>query len=260
MALDLSKIVSVNFPVEQYIPIPVNKTQIVLHHTVSGAGVDGDIGHWLSSKARVATSVIIDRKGVIHQCFSTKYWAHHLGVKTGFIREQGTTKTNIELNQSSVGIELDSYGGLVKKDGKFYTVYGNEIDEKLVVEYKGGFRGFYFYEKYTDAQIDAMTDLLAYLCDKYGIPSKFNKDMFDVSKKALNGVPGIYSHTSYRSDKSDVHPQKELIIALGGSVITEEEQLAADKLAADKKAEAAKKKKAKAAAKKKKDDKTKSVK
>ena len=142
MALDLSKIVNVEFPVEQYVHVPVDKFQIVLHHTVSGAGVEGDVGHWVSSKARVATALIIDRKGVIHQCFSSKYWAHHLGVKSGFIREQKTSKTNLELNQKSIGIELDSYGGLVKKGNKFYTVYGNEISKDKVVEYKDGFRGY----------------------------------------------------------------------------------------------------------------------
>ena len=85
MALDLNKIVGVNFPVEQYIATATGKNQIVIHHTVSGSGVDGDINHWLSSSARVATALIIDREGVIHQCFSSRYWAHHLGIKTGFI-------------------------------------------------------------------------------------------------------------------------------------------------------------------------------
>jgi hypothetical protein len=35
--------------------------------------------------------------------------------------------------------------------------------------------------------------------------------MFDVSKEALSGESGIWSHTSFRSDKSDIHPQGELI-------------------------------------------------
>jgi hypothetical protein len=219
MALDLSKIISVDFPVDQYVATRTRKSQIVLHHTVSGAGVKGDVNHWASSKARVATSVIIDREGVIHQCFSTRYWAHHLGVKTGFIREQGTAKSNLELNQASIGIELDSYGGLVKKGQKFYTVYGNEIAKSKVVEYKEEFRGYKYYEKYTDKQLKTMKDLIEYLCDKYSIPSDFKLESFNVSKDALNGVPGIYSHTSYRSDKSDVHPQEELIAILKGEKI-----------------------------------------
>ena len=217
MALDLKKIVSIDFPVDQYYAVPTKKKQIVLHHTVSGVGVSGDVNHWLSDSARVATSIIISRDGTIHQCFSTKYWAHHLGIKTGAIREAGTSKSNLELNQHSVGIELDSYGGLVKKGKSFVTVYGNKVAAKDVVEYKEPYRGYSAYEKYTTKQIAALKDLLVYLCDKYSIKFGYNKDMFDVSKDALNGVEGIWSHTSYRSDKSDIHPQKELISMLKGA-------------------------------------------
>ena len=35
--------------------------------------------------------------------------------------------------------------------------------------------------------------------------------MWDVSKNALTGKPGVWSHTSYRFDKSDIHPQQEVI-------------------------------------------------
>jgi hypothetical protein len=38
--------------------------------------------------------------------------------------------------------------------------------------------------------------------------------MWDVSKNALSGKPGIYTHVSYRKDKSDCVPQPELITAL----------------------------------------------
>jgi hypothetical protein len=38
--------------------------------------------------------------------------------------------------------------------------------------------------------------------------------MWEVSKEALKSVPGIWSHTSVRSDKSDCHPQLELIAML----------------------------------------------
>jgi hypothetical protein len=242
MALDLSKIVTVDFPVDQYVAVNIKKKQIVLHHTVSGSGVDGDINHWKSSKARVATSVIIDREGVIHQCFSTKYWAHHLGIKTGVIKEAGTSVSNLALNQHSIGIELDSYGGLVKKEGKYYTVYGNEISEDRVVSYKEEFRGYKYYENYTNEQLATLKDLLDFLCDKYSIPSDFKLESFEVSKDALNGVPGIYSHTSYRKDKSDVHPQTELVAMLMGKEVKPAAKKPAAKKPAAKKKAAPKKK------------------
>ena len=39
----------------------------------------------------------------------------------------------------------------------------------------------------------------------------YKKDMWDISRSALSGSPGIYTHVSYRKDKSDCHPQKDLI-------------------------------------------------
>ena len=47
--------------------------------------------------------------------------------------------------------------------------------------------------------------------DRYNIPLEYNQDMWDVSINALKGAPGIWTHVSYRSDKSDCHPQPELI-------------------------------------------------
>ena len=35
--------------------------------------------------------------------------------------------------------------------------------------------------------------------------------MWDVSKDALLGTPGIYTHNSYRRDKTDISPQPNMI-------------------------------------------------
>ena len=35
--------------------------------------------------------------------------------------------------------------------------------------------------------------------------------MFETNEKALKGYHGVWTHTSYRTDKSDCHPQPELI-------------------------------------------------
>ena len=53
---------------------------------------------------------------------------------------------------------------------------------------------------------------LIQLIHKYNIPIK--KDytfMFNISNEALNSEPGIYSHVSYRTDKSDCYPDNNLI-------------------------------------------------
>ena len=35
--------------------------------------------------------------------------------------------------------------------------------------------------------------------------------MWEVSAEALKGKQGVWSHTSFRFDKSDIHPQPEII-------------------------------------------------
>lgn len=50
-----------SFPTSQYVAEKTAKRQIVLHHTVSGPGVDGDIAWWMKTPERVATHFLIDR-------------------------------------------------------------------------------------------------------------------------------------------------------------------------------------------------------
>ena len=41
-----------------------------------------------------------------------------------------------------------------------------------------------------------------------------NLEEWNISSNALSGKNGIYTHVSYREDKSDMHPQAELIAML----------------------------------------------
>lgn len=212
MSLNLSDIIQHAFPIGKYFRTKYNKNQIVLHHTVSGEGVSGDITHWIRSKFRMGTCTIVGRRGDINQVFSSKYWAYHLGVRGSVYK-----KLNIKYNRrdmNSIGIEIDSYGGLRKGRNGWETVYGTPINDSRVIEYPEGYRGFYAFERYTDKQIEAVKDLLVYWGKQYGIPLKYNEDMWDVCRKPLMGYPGIWSHTSFRSEKSDCHPQIELISML----------------------------------------------
>ena len=210
------KTINHNFPEAQYYKQKHTKRIIVLHHTVSGVGVTGDINWWQQTPERVATPVILDREGTVHQIFSPKYWAHHLGIKSHMLSQMGSSVTNDILNQISIGIEIDSWGGLIKKNGKFLTGAGTEIPACNVQEYPKGYRGFYAFEKYTTAQILSLRELLLQYSNDFGISLKYQEEMWDYNAKAVKGTWGVWSHTSYRPDKSDAHPQPELIQMLKG--------------------------------------------
>jgi len=213
MKLNLNDIIQVDFPDDQYFREQTNKKQIVLHHTVSGQGVDGDISWWRQTTERVGTAIIVGWDGKIYQCFSTKFWAHHLGTKA---------VNNKALNKASIGIEIDAWGALVRYNRQWYPAKWDANLKRFIANlnvrpiqnvqtYSEGFKGFFGFEKYTDEQIEAVRKLLVYWNERYGIPLDYNSTMFDISQEALSGKPGVWSHTSFRSDKSDIHPQPELI-------------------------------------------------
>ncbi len=206
------KIISHDFPEDQYYREVTKKKGIVLHHTVSGDSVLGDIEWWKSTAERVATPIIIARDGGIHQLYSSQYWAHHLGIKQEHFKRFELPALNTQRNKEFIGIELDSWGGLTTKNGKFYSFSGQEVKKENVTFYEKPFRGYQYFEKYTTAQLASLKELLEYWGERYAIPLGYKGTiMFEYNKRALSGESGIWAHVSFRPDKSDVHPQKELI-------------------------------------------------
>lgn len=212
--IDLTKIKLYPFPETKYFHDEYEKTQIVLHHTVSGNGVDGDISTWINGKYNVGVAIVIDRLGVPWQLFGSKCWAYHLG--TG----------DHSLDKHSIAIEIDNWGGFILGDGtikkfgdktiqtvsgKYYAYYGNAVENISLQEYPDGYRGYNYFEKYTMEQIKTVGELLLYWRSRYNIPLYYNPAIFNFSQEAINGKPGVWSHTSYRKDKSDIHPQPEMI-------------------------------------------------
>lgn len=213
-----------NFPETQYIREKTKKRQITIHHTVSGDGVSGDVAWLMNTTDRIATSYIIDREGHLHKCFVDDFWACHLGCKQIHFAKAGLPY--IKLDPYNIGIELDSWGALLRHtNGKFYPIaYSNgkaipNLKCKPVThiyEYCSTqkYRGFQYYERYTTAQLDTLRELVIYLQIKHQIPAHYNDEIWSVCRRALRGNEGIYSHTSFRADKSDAHPQVELVTLL----------------------------------------------
>lgn len=215
--LDLAKIEVVPFPDNKFFHEDYEKTQIVLHHTISGDGVDGDISTWEHGQYNVAVAIIIDRAGTPWQLFSSRFWAYHIGAN------------NHNLDRHSIGIELDSWGALVAGDGtskqfgnppkivqtisgKYYAYYGNPVAVPLQY-YPDGFRGYNYYEKYSQSQLQTLGELILYWKLKYNIPLQYNPSMWSVSQDALGGKPGIWTHCSYLPApvKTDCHPDPSLV-------------------------------------------------
>jgi N-acetyl-anhydromuramyl-L-alanine amidase AmpD len=214
--------------VTEYGKIKTRK-QIFLHHTSGWNDPYATIKSWENdTRGKIGTHYVIgginlktnDSKfdGQIVKCIPDEYFAWHLG---------STSKDGIdfEMHKTSIGIEICNFGYLTKKNGKFYTYTNQEVPSKYVEDLGFQFRGYQYWHKYTQNQIDSLENLLIMLSKKYsidlskGLAERLLKMTpyvaFEHSKEILSGkVTGILSHTNVRKDKTDVSPQKNLVTML----------------------------------------------
>ena len=220
MALELSKIKQVPLNESQYFKVEAKKNQIVLHHTAGNSSGVATIQNWnADDRGRIATCVTISGAGKnsvdgeICQAFSSKHWAYHLGVKQEVFRAYKVPYT--ELDKHSIGIEICNWGQLEKRGDKFYSYVNREVPKEAVTELPEPYKGHRYFHQYTDAQIEAVHDLLVYWKEVYNIDLTFDYDQcFTVNTKALRGENGLFTHNSYRKDKIDIYPCPRMITML----------------------------------------------
>lgn len=215
------KLTQTQFPASQYIAEEHPKTQIYLHHTAGNPDPFGVFRWWSNTPERVATCISIGGKpkpgqnwidGEVVQGFSSKYWGYHLGLKQSVFSYNGLPYKS--LDKISIGIEICNWGQLSFKDGKYYNYVGGVVAAEDVCTLATPFKGYKHFHNYTDAQIAALKEMLLSWRDKYGIPLAYNEDIWDITKRALKGEPGVYTHNSVRKDKTDVYPHPKLIAML----------------------------------------------
>ena len=213
MTLKELNIQQVQFPENQYIKEVHPKKQIYLHHTAGGPDGVKTFSHWANNKERIATCVTISGPGAVDgqivQGFSSQHWAFHLGLKESTFQRFGVPYQS--LDRISIGIEVCNWGHLTKKGNKFFTYVNRELPADQVIELEIPFKGQRFFHNYSDAQIESVHKLLLFWKEKYGIPLTYKENIWDISKEALAGVPGVYTHNSVRTDKVDVYPHPKLI-------------------------------------------------
>lgn len=213
----LKDIIQVPLPDGEYVKEEHPKKQIYLHHTAGNASGVNTIKNWgRDSRGRIATCVCISNTGakegdgVIAQAFSSRYWAYHLGIKRSTFQAYDIPYQR--LDKIAIGVEINAWGWLEEKNGKFYNYVDRTVPKEEVCELETPYKGHRFYHRYSDEQIRSVENLLRYWNEIYGIPLDYSEeDMWSVSKKALRGEAGLYTHNSVRKDKTDIFPQPEMI-------------------------------------------------
>lgn len=185
-----------HLPENEYYPAEYDKKTIVLHHTAGSHRPDWVISAWDRDQTkggkplRVATQFVIGGKstrngntdwdGKIVEAFPVKSWAHHLGTKNS---------NNTQLNKVAIGIEICNYGPLTKSaDGNYFTYVNSRVPEEDVVDLGKNWRGYRYYQKYTDAQIESVKFLIEKYSEEFNIDIK--KGMLELfeKKKDLSGM------------------------------------------------------------------------
>jgi hypothetical protein len=202
-----------------YFKAEFTKKQIIWHHSAGWDNARGMFDWWKNDKVtHVATSIGISDDGKIWKGFDEKFWAASIGCKIDSFQNNGISLqyrngrviNNQALDESAVAVEICNWGSLTEKGGKFYTWANVELPKEKVIELN--YKGIKYYEVYTDEEIKALKYWTLLNAMRFEIPLDYSYDeFFSISKKALSGQKGIFTHNSYRSDKTDVSPQPKLI-------------------------------------------------
>jgi N-acetyl-anhydromuramyl-L-alanine amidase AmpD len=194
MTIDIT---SQRLPSSQYFPTATSKTRLVLHHTVGGTA-KSTIDYWKSTSERIATAFVVERDGLVYQCFDPRHWAYQIGLGS-----------NDADNKASIGIEIASEGALIEKSGKlwkFNARLGNEVKRENVYDNKLLYRGYRYFDAYDEPQLQSVMELVEQLLRQFPTIQRQTPADHTGYLKNWKSFSGIVSHTHLRTDKSDVHP------------------------------------------------------
>lgn len=179
------------------------KRKIVLHFTMGY--LKGDIA--TLTRDHVSVPFVIGRNGIIYNLFPSKHWSYHLG--------PGAIGGNTAMSRESIGIEISNIGPLKLIGNNLVTTYSNTdvycslAETQYYTKLNTRYRDFEYFATYTQAQYEAISKLLKFLCAKYNLPKNFmnEPERYDVmTDTAFKNYTGIVSHVNCRTSKVDIGP------------------------------------------------------
>ncbi len=197
---------SLRLPAQEFFPPSGPKTGIAIHHTVGGSA-ESTVRWWLADEQMVGTAFIIDHDGTVYEVFDPAGWAWQFGLKW-------PPSQKIKFERRFIGIEIASEGGLIESNGKLYAFDRvspkTEKPSSEAFDYGSLYRSYRYFDKYEDAQVAALLELINDLCERLQIKRQVPDRFFDYYGDALADFEGIIGHTMVRQDKTDPAPVQAL--------------------------------------------------
>lgn len=172
-----------------------NKTQIILCHTSRG------VEEYLTSLNlrfggrynKIPNYVVTRKGGVIELLSETSY---------------SNLFTNIDVNKNSIVISLENLGWLEKKPLKNYyinwkgSIYNEEVYEKK-------WRDFFFWQPYTNSQIETTVNLCLQIAESQQIKKRFIGHNTKVD--GVETFNGIVTRSNFDTKFTDLNPSFDFV-------------------------------------------------
>ena len=185
MAVKIQKLIGVK-PIGNY----KKKKQILLTHTGRNAKdyLNG-LRYRMGGKYNKLPHYVISREGEVHEIIPPETYSNYMDVKSH--------------NKSTIVISLENLGWLRKNPlvGGYINWIGNIYKDRI---YERKWRGYFFWQPYTDKQIETLSVLVNELCTDFNIPTTFIGHNVKVDK--IEKFHGIASYSNYYRERTDLNP------------------------------------------------------
>lgn len=143
----------------------------------------------LNNKYDKAPAFTISLNGDVYQHFDSKKCTNLLG--------------RDELDETSIVISLENLGYLYKNesDNTYYDWKGNQYNGRVATK---AWRQKKYWAKYSTKQINALVELIDYLCKTYGVPKNFVGNNVLLHKP--DKLSGIFNRSNFFDFRHDLSP------------------------------------------------------
>lgn len=167
-----------------------NKKQILLTHTARDLRdyING-LKYRINGNNKKLPHYIISREGKIYQILPPTTYSNYIDIKS--------------YNKNTIIISLENLGWLRKNPlkGGYINWIGNIYKDRI---YERKWRGYFFWQPYTDEQMNSLSNLIKELCVEFNIPETFIGHNVKVDK--IEKFNGIATYSNYDKERTDLNP------------------------------------------------------